>query len=56
MGVTFEHHYLCLPHEPKFKHVNMSATLDALISSVIAHIVRFVSLEKVLSTQLITVL
>lgn len=50
------HEYLCLPHEPKFKDIDMSATLDAFISSVKAHIVGFVCLEKVLSPQLITLL
>lgn len=48
------HEYLCLPHEPKFKGINMSATLDALIPRVIAHIVVFVRLEEVLCSQLIT--
>lgn len=41
--------YLCLPHEPKFKGIHMTATLDALIPRVIARIIMFVFLEKVLS-------
>lgn len=48
------HGYLCLPHEPKFKGIHMSATLDALIPRVIAHVVVFVCLEEVLRSQLIT--
>lgn len=50
------HEYLCLPHEPKFKGIHMPAALDALIPGIIAHIVGFVRLEKVLSPHLITLL
>jgi len=46
--------YLCLPHEPKLEDVLMSATLDALISGVVVHIVGFVRLEEVSGPNLIT--
>lgn len=46
--------YLCLPHEPEFKGIHVAATLDAFIPCVIAHIIGFVLLEKVVSPQLIT--
>jgi len=46
--------YLCLPHEPEFKDIDVPATLDALISGVVAHVVVFVRLEKVLGPEVIT--
>lgn len=48
--------YLCLPHEPQLEDVHMAATLEALVSGIVAHVVRFVLLEEVVGPQTVALL
>lgn len=48
--------YLGLPHKPQLEDVHMPATLNALVPSVIRHIIVFIRLEKILGTQLVALL
>lgn len=48
--------YLRLPHEPQFKDVHVSSTLNAFVPGVIGHVILLVRLEEILGTQLIAFL
>lgn len=48
--------YLCLPHEPEFKDINMSSALNGLVACVICNIILFVRLEEVASAHRVAAL
>lgn len=48
--------YLRLPHEPQFKDVHVSSTLNAFVPGVIGHVILLVRLKEILGTQLIAFL
>lgn len=48
--------HLCLPHEPQLEGVHMASALEALVSSIVAHVIRLVLLEEVVRPQAVAFL
>lgn len=46
-GKAKKHSHLCLPHKPELKDVDVSPTLDGLVTRVVGNVVLLVLLEEV---------